>query len=59
MMSKQNHTFRIYDAEGRTLALVEVPYDPSTDEMTDVLEFVGEFYQDMVGHEHIGPSNAR
>ena len=54
-----NHTFRIYNAKGQTLALVEVPYDPSTDEMTDVLEFVGEFYPDMTGYEHVGPSNAR
>lgn len=52
-----NHTFRIYDAEGKTLAFVEVPYDPSKDEMTDVLELVGEFYSDMVGYEHVGPSN--
>lgn len=54
-----NHTFRVYDAEGKTLALVEVPYDPSKDEMTDVLELVGEFYQDMAGFEHMGRSDAR
>ena len=54
-----NHTFRIYNAEGKTLALVEVPYDPSTEEMTDVLELVGEFYQDMVGYEHMGRSDGR
>lgn len=52
-----NHTFKIYNAEGKTLALVEVPYDPSKDEMTDVLELVGEFYTDMVGYEYVGPSN--
>ena len=54
-----NHTFRVYDAEGKTLALVEVPYDPNKDEMTDVLELVGEFYQNMVGYEHMGRSNAQ
>jgi len=52
-----NHTFRIYNAESKTLALVEVPYDPSVDEMTDVLELVGEFYTDMVGYEYVGPAN--
>jgi len=52
-----SHTFKIYNAEGKTLAFVEVPYDPSKDEMTDVLELVGEFYQDMVGYEYVGPSN--
>ena len=51
------HTFRVYNAEGKTLALVEVPYDSSKDEMTDVLELVGEFYTDMVGYEHVGPSD--
>ena len=58
-MMAGNHTFRIYDVEGKTLALVEVPYDPSKDEMTDVLELVGEFYQDMVGYEHMGRSDAQ
>lgn len=58
-MKTDDHTFRIYDAKGKTLALVEVPYDPSVDEMVDVLEFVGEFYQDMTGYEHIGPSNKK
>ena len=49
--------FRIYNAEGETLAVVSVPYDPSKDEMTDVLELVGEFYSDMVGYEYIGQSS--
>lgn len=53
------HTFRIYNAEGKTLALVEIPYDPKSEDMNDVLELVGEFYQDMTGYEHVGPSDKK
>ena len=55
MMSK--YTVEILDAADRTVALVELDYDPATEEITDVLELVGEFYPDMVSYEILGPSN--
>lgn len=54
-MSK--YTVEILDAADRTIALVDLDYDPETEEITDVLELVGEFYPDMVRHEVLGPSN--
>tara|TARA_S200002703_G_C3794976_1_gene245452 strand:+ start:1794 stop:1964 length:171 start_codon:yes stop_codon:yes gene_type:complete len=47
MMSK--YTVEILDA-------VELDYDPATDEITDVLELIGEFYPDMVSYEILEPS---
>lgn len=54
------HTFRIYNADRKTLALIELRYHPdcpNKEDLNELLIMVQEFYEDTAGYEYIGPSN--
>ena len=58
-MSEQKHTFRVYGAEDKTLALVELSCGPDKVELlqSQMLEILTEFYPDWQGYSYVGPSD--